>query len=382
MARVVFVPFPETGHLNASFKLARTLKSRGHEIYYLGIKDFEEPVRLQRFEFVPIFENVLHKGFLAQQVADAGTETFEAILLAAGIGRQRYDLLKDLQQILVNTTPDLLIIDLLLSSVALMAKSLRMESVLLNTQFYDPWEDSRKAADYKALLDVPELVLCPQEFDFPRADKRGNCHYVESSIDQERRDIAFPWHKLSADKPLVYCSLGSQSHLIRGGQNFLQTVIDALSARTGWQLVLTTGTHLDPEDFEVVTENIILVNKAPQLDLLKRTSIVITHGGFNTVKECIFFGIPMIVVPLIRDHPAVAARVVHHGLGVRGNINQVSVESINSLIDEIDQNPSFRTRCSQMGERFRQLEEAEQAVKIVLSIINRLPVKQRRLSTR
>jgi MGT family glycosyltransferase len=263
-----------------------------------------------------------------------------------------------------------------------MAKSLRMPSVLLNTQFYDPWEDSRKAADYRALLDVPELVLCPQEFDFPRADKRSNCHYVESSIDQERKDVPFPWRKLNADKPLIYCSLGSQSHLIRGGQNLLQTVIDAVSARTGWQLVLTTGAHLNAEDFQRVAENIILVNKAPQLDVLKRASIMITHGGFNTVKECIFFGIPMIVIPLIRDHPAVAARVVHYGLGVRGNINQVSVESINSLIDEIDRNPSFRTRCSQMGERFRQLEEAEQAVKIVLSIINRLPMKQKRISTR
>jgi MGT family glycosyltransferase len=251
-----------------------------------------------------------------------------------------------------------------------MAKSMKIPIVLLNTQFYDPWEDSSKAAVYQALRDAPELVLCPQEFDFPRAERRANCHYVEASIDQERSDPPFPWSKLSPDKPLIYCSLGSQSHLIKDGQKVLRRVIDAVSARSDLQLALATGAHLNPEDFGEVPANIILVNNAPQLKLLKQTSIMITHGGFNTVKECIFFGVPMIVIPLIRDHPAVAARVVHHGLGVRGNINQVSVEMIHSLIAEIDGNPFFRSRCSQMGARFRELEEVGESVKIVLSILN------------
>jgi UDP:flavonoid glycosyltransferase YjiC (YdhE family) len=376
MARVVFIPFPETGHLYASFKLARALKSYGQEVHYLGIQDFEEPVRLQHFEFHPLFENAIHKGFLDQHVANGETEPFQVILSAARNGRQPGNLLSELQNVIRSTHPYLLVIDLLLSSVALMAKSMGIPSVLLNTQFYDPWTDKAKIADYELLRDVPELVLCPQEFDFPRAEKRDNCYYVESCIDQERRDVPFPWQRLSENKPLIYCSLGSQSHLIRGGKSVLRTVIDAVSASNRWQLVLTTGTHLNPEDFGEVAANITLVNRAPQLDVLKRTSIAITHGGFNTVKECIFFGIPMIVIPLIRDHPAVAARVVHHGLGVRGNIDGLSIEKVHSLIDEIDGNPLFRMRCNRMGERFRELEEAGDAVRIALSVLNGEPVEQ------
>jgi UDP:flavonoid glycosyltransferase YjiC (YdhE family) len=367
MARIVFIPFPETGHLYASFKLARQLKALGHEITYLGIWDFAEPVRLQQFEFEPLFANAIPKGFISQHVTHSEVEPFEVILLAAQRGREAADLLAELAQTLANLRPDVLVIDLLLSSVALLAKQLRLPGVLLNTQFYDPWEDARKAADYRRLLDVPELILCPQEFDFPRARTRENCHYVEASIDQQRRDVAFPWARLDRDKPLIYCSLGSQSHLISGGQKVLQTVVEAISARSDWQLVLTTGTHLNPEDFGEVADNIILVNRAPQLDVLQRAAIMITHGGFNTVKECIFYGVPMLVFPLIRDHPAVAARVVHHGLGLRGNINRISVEMIHAMIDEVADHPAFQTRCRRMGDWFKQREAAGDAVRWVLS---------------
>lgn len=367
MARIVFIPFPETGHLYASFKLARQLKALGHEVSYLGIWDFEAPVRLQQFEFQPLFAEAIPKGFISQHVTSSEVEPFEAILRAAQKGRQAADLLTELAQTLASLRPNVLIIDLLLSMVALLAKQLKIASVLLNTQFYDPWEDARKAADYRRLLDVPELILCPQEFDFPRARMRENCHYVEASIDQQRRDVAFPWARLDHHKPLIYCSLGSQSHLISGGRKLLQTVIEAISARHDWQLILTTGTHLNPEDFGDVAASIILVNRAPQLDILQRAAIMITHGGFNTVKECIFYGIPMLVFPLIRDHPAVAARVVHHGLGLRGNINQISVEMIHSMIDEIAVSPAFQTRCRRMGEWFKQREAAADAVSLVLA---------------
>jgi len=374
MAKIVFIPFPETGHVNPSFKLAKSLKSRGHQVIYLGIRDFEESVRMQQLEFLPIFESIFYKGYVHQAVVNGGGETFETMLLTARSGHQYAELFSELEQILRNIRPDIVIIDCLLSSVALMAKSLGISCILLNIQFFDPWEDPNRSSIYQALHDTPELVLCPQEFDFPRTKKRENCHYVEASIDLERRDVQFPWSDLSRDKQLIYCSLGSQSHLINDAQKVLQTVINAVSVRSDLQLVLTTGARLNPADFGAVASNIILVNQAPQLEILKRASITITHGGFNTVKECVFFGVPMIIFPLIRDHPAVAARVVHHGLGLRGKIAQISVEMVHAMINEIDARASFRRRCGEMSEIFRELEEAENSVKIVLSRINGSPV--------
>lgn len=370
MARIVFIAFPETGHLFASFKLAKALKAAGQEITYIGIRDFEEPIRRQGIDFQPIFERSVDRGFFRQQVANRQVETFDAIVLAAREGRESFDLLSEVVQAVRHTRPDLLIIDLLLSDVALMAKRLGIPLVLLNTMFYDPWEDARKTAAYRALEHVPELLLCPEEFDFPQTSKRRNRYYVEASIDLERRDVSFPWQRLSSAKPLIYFSLGSQGHLISGGRQLMQRVIEAISAQNDWQLVLTTGIHIRPKEFGELPDNVIVVNEVPQLELLKRASIVITHGGLNTVKECLYYGVPMIVFPFIRDQPGVAARVVHHGVGVRGNIHDVSVETVHSLINEIDRNPLLRMRCERMAERFKVREQAGEAVRIVLSIVS------------
>lgn len=43
-------------------------------------------------------------------------------------------------------------------------------------------------------------------------------------------------------------------------------------------------------------DNIKYFGLLPQLMILKKTSIFITHGGFNSVKEALYFKVPMIVV--------------------------------------------------------------------------------------
>jgi UDP:flavonoid glycosyltransferase YjiC (YdhE family) len=50
MSKIVFIPFAETGHFNATLKLAKSLKSRGYEVTYLGLPDFEELVQAERFD--------------------------------------------------------------------------------------------------------------------------------------------------------------------------------------------------------------------------------------------------------------------------------------------------------------------------------------------
>jgi zeaxanthin glucosyltransferase len=366
MSNVVFVPFPEAGHLYATFKLARQLKSLGHAVSYLGLRDFQSTISQQQFDFVPFLESQIPPGFLTTARRD-GREALPAIMSALQSERAVEDILAEMDRVLTEVLPDVVIVDLLLPTIALAARARSASVVLLNTQFYDPWEDPRKAKIYSKLNDIPEIVLCPEEFDFPRPNKRGNCFFVEPSIDQDRIEGGFPWNRLRSDRPLVYCSLGSQSHLLRQTKSILKIVTEAVSLRNDWQLVIATGDHIAPSEICGRSENVLTVRHAPQLQILARTQFMITHGGFNTVKECIFFAIPMLIFPLIRDHPAVAARVVHHGLGLRGQLGQFSVGMIRSMASRITREGDFHDKCRIMQAIFRKREAEERGVAVVLA---------------
>lgn len=164
-------------------------------------------------------------------------------------------------------------------------------------------------------LRLPELVVCPQEFDFPKSEKPGR-HYIEPTIDLDRVEEAFHWDLLDDTRPLVYCALGTLTCFPKQSyQSFYQAVIDASKVRPDWEWVLAVGSSLRVGAFRVIPSNVIVVNRAPQLALLSRAAMMITHGGTNTIKECVYFGVPMVVYPLGYDHPGNATRVIYRGLG-------------------------------------------------------------------
>jgi zeaxanthin glucosyltransferase len=219
--------------------------------------------------------------------------------------------------------------------------------------------------------ELPVLVLCPEEFEFRDTAKKPNRYYIEPSVDLERKELyTFPWQDVNAVRPLIYCSLGSESHLYKQSETFFRAIIEAMRDKPDWQLVLATGPFMDPRSFDPVPENVLVVSWAPQLELIEKASIVITHGGLGGVKECILLGVPMIVFPCKWDQPFNAARVVAHGLGVRGNISRVSAAQIKAMIETIANNPSFQSRVDSMSKVFRDIEESGVGVRAVEKIMN------------
>src|SRR5262245_26932643 len=64
MSTVIFFMLPEKGHLNPSFKIARILQRRGHQVCYLGTLDCGDHVRSQGIPFFPVLKETLPRGFL------------------------------------------------------------------------------------------------------------------------------------------------------------------------------------------------------------------------------------------------------------------------------------------------------------------------------
>ena len=52
---------------------------------------------------------------------------------------------------------------------------------------------------------------------------------------------------------------------------------------------------------EALPKNVKFYNYANQTELLKKSNLFITHGGYNSIIESIYYGVPMIVIPLVND---------------------------------------------------------------------------------
>ena len=264
MATILFMMWPETGHLNASYQLAKALKSRGHTIVYSQLYDFEAAVCAEGFEFVPFFGELVPKNRPIRR--DRSLSVFEELgvlcdQFASDHKTTTLDLMRhELKAIFERVKPDLLIMDSYNARFLIPARRVGdPPCILLSPTIVDPYDDKTAAL----VSNMTTLILCPEEFDLPQRKNRPNYRYVEASCDQQRNvKPGFPWDRVDESKKLVYCSLGTQSHWAdegtdqaskqRGIRNFLQAVISMMAGRADCQLVMTLSDQIRAEDFHSV----------------------------------------------------------------------------------------------------------------------------------
>ncbi|MEA2407931.1 MAG: hypothetical protein QOE69_2050 [Thermoleophilaceae bacterium] len=155
--------------------------------------------------------------------------------------------------------------------------------------------------------DALNLFLYPQEADYERARSLGPAWArLDSCVREEPGDFELP----EGDGPLVYLSLGS---LGSADAELMQRLVDLLAAG-GYRAIVSKGPQHELIELREGQTGAELV---PQPALLPRVDAVITHGGNNTVTECLHFGKPMVLLPLFWDQYDNAQRMDELGLGVR-----------------------------------------------------------------
>jgi MGT family glycosyltransferase len=159
--------------------------------------------------------------------------------------------------------------------------------------------------------DWMNLWLYPSEVDYARAEPlTGNWHNLESSVRTTDAAWELPEPLASADGPLVYLSLGS---LGSADVELMRSLIGSL-AHTRFRVIVSKGPQHDQLE---LADNMTGEEFLPQTSILPQVDAVITHGGNNTVTECLHFGKPMVCLPLFWDQYDNAQRVDETGFGVR-----------------------------------------------------------------
>ena len=134
----------------------------------------------------------------------------------------------------------------------------------------------------------------------------------------------------SQNLKLVYVSLGT---IFNNNLFVFEKIINAVrifdsySSMSGLRrqdlrvvFALGNATHsrfmhkISNEAYEV-PENTVLLASAPQIELLKRASLFVTHCGMGSSSEAVHYAVPVICVPMQIDQPLNARRLAELRLG-------------------------------------------------------------------
>ncbi|MEY2833156.1 MAG: hypothetical protein RLZZ574_2415 [Cyanobacteriota bacterium] len=198
------------------------------------------------------------------------------------------------------------------------------------------------------------------EFEFPR-QLPPHFHFTGSFHQSlTRQPIAFPFEQLNG-KPLIYASMGT----LQNRFSFVFRTIAEACADLDAQLVISLGGGLEPKSLPNLPGNPIIVKYAPQLELLQKARLNITHAGLNTTLESLSYGVPMVAIPVTDDQPGVAARIAWTGTGELVTLSQLRVPKLREAIKRVLTEESYKQNAVRLQAVMRQTRGVNRAVDII-----------------
>jgi zeaxanthin glucosyltransferase len=410
MARLGAFCFPGTGHLNPMTALARALQRRGHQVVIYGIADCEARVRAAGVEFYQIGAEDYPPGTLRkldERLGELkGLATFR--FTVERVKNTARMILRDGPDAVRNSGVETMLVDEadLGGSVAeylgLPFVSIAMFPPLVNDDRIPPFcfgwpagqdrlsrlrnelgfrllskfaapvfkvvNDQRRTWGLKplkrstdALSTLAQITQLPEALEFDVPDKPAILHYTGPFVDAgQRPQVEFPWERLDG-RPLVYASLGTMQN---GSETIFRTIAEGC-AGLGAQLIISLGGGLDPARLGTLAGDPIVVRYAPQLEIVKRAAVVITHAGLNTVLESLAEGVPLVALPLGNDQPGVAARVAARGAGVVIPQTKLTAAKLRVAMRTVLHNENYRHAAGALKEAIAKADGLNRAADVV-----------------
>lgn len=393
---VICPPFP--GHINPLAALGRELQQRGHSVTFLQVPDLEVKVRSEGLNFCSIGQSSYRPGELS--------ESFTQLGKLSGLEALRYSVnfCQHITAIICEDAPtaikaigiEALLVDQLEPAGETVAQFLGIPFVcvccaqVIHRQadvppFFTPWNYQntwwarlRNLAAYN-LLDrssqpmqqvlnqyrqkwqlpsykgfrVPDSQLAQisqqtAAFDFPCTKLPENFHYTGPFRNSSPLSVSFPFEKLTG-QPLIYASLGTI-------QNTKQEIFYSIAAACKGldaQLVLSHGGGMNAEAVKQLPGSPLVVAYAPQLELLAKARLTITHGGLNTVLDSLSNGVPLVAIPITYEQPGTGARIEWTGTGEVIPVTKLNIPRLRAAIQKVLAEDSYLEQAIKIKESIR-----------------------------
>lgn len=223
------------------------------------------------------------------------------------------------------------------------------------------------------LTNLDEFIPCPKVFDYSHYEHGPKVHYVEPCINKE---LALPngespidnWEDFLAEHDkIVFVTAGSQILDYKDKAVILfQSIIGAMQASDmkGYHLIICAGSTL-VQELSSDYENVTICGWAPQHTILSALadgkhdgSCAIIHGGLATIKECVYYDVPFLVLPLGKDQMDNALRLEDCGINNRFHLEYIKPKCLRYFINQILQDYKSRLNLKKLSGVFHKSEES------------------------
>lgn len=381
MPKALFFNVPAHGHVNPSLPLVAELTRRGHTIIYYLTEGFRAKVEAVGAEF-RLYARI-HDDYFDGEGLDGSRPMYAARHLI----RTTAEILPELIESARAEKPDCIMFDGMCPWGQLLPRIVGVPSVaslslppvgsmraLMNwhtirslvpmmvKDFGAAQEASRIAGEIAKRYGVPSLGLMgiinglgdlsisylSSYFQAYADSVSPTVRFVGRVMEDTPPDTSFPFD-LARGRRIVYISLGS---LINENVDFFKACIEAFTGADEY-VIMSTGRGISPQAFGTPPENIAIYEWVPQIDILKRAALFITHGGLGSVSDGLYFGLPLLLVPQQDEQTFTAMRVVELGAGLMLRKTQVTAQTIRDLSKRLLSDPKYKQESARIGETMR-----------------------------
>ncbi len=377
---------PVSGHIHPLGALGRELIERGHRVSFIHMADLADKIRSEGIEFIQIGEVDHPSGSLAPSLATLASLkglaalrfTIAAIRKTTGMffrdapeairGQGIGALLVDQTEPAGGTIAEYLGLPFVTVCCALALNQeagvpppftgwsyspslwtsarnqigYRLSGLVMKpvadlvSSFRTRWKLQRHSSPEESFSTLAQISQQPAAFDFPRRRLPPAFHYVGPLRKPHGHKVPFPWGRID-DQPLIYASLGTlQNRKEEVFRSFAEACKDLAV-----QLVITHGNGLDQQFIATLPGDPLVVGYAPQLEVLARARLTLTHAGLNTVLDSLTFGVPLVAVPITYEQPAIASRIRQAGVGEVLTMAGLSPQRLRDAIANVLGNQSY-----------------------------------------
>jgi len=164
-------------------------------------------------------------------------------------------------------------------------------------------------------------------------------------------------------RPLVYIAFGTR---------FLwQPALLVACARgvvaAGASVIISAGQLANDEAFvKQLPAGVIAREEPPQLTILReRADALITHGGGSSLMEAMYFGVPLIVIPLAVDQPLTGYLVERSGAGVHVERSAADEQTVERAVSRALRDPAIAQNVQRVSASYRDSNGALGIVRIM-----------------